>query len=107
MTTLDALKGVNSYPIPLRTLQEVSERRGLSLDEEATIDVLQSTAYNLALAELMMWLSYAPSISQGGQSYSFTDDQRLQFRNRASELRDMYGETPRGNARFGYKGSRL
>ena len=107
MTIIEALKGINSYPLPIRTLQEVSERRGLSLDAEATIEILQSSAYNLAYADLLIWLSYAPAVSQGGQSYSFTDEQRLEMRNRASEIYDEQNEDNAPKIRFGYKGSRL
>lgn len=107
MTISEALRGINSYPLPIRTLQEVSERRGLSLDAEATIETLQSSAYNLAYADLLMWLSYAPSVSQGGQSYSFTDEQRLEMRNRASEILDELDKDNAPKTLYGYKGSRL
>lgn len=107
MTTLDALKGVNSYPIPLRTLNEVAERRELDLDETATMEVIQSRGYNLAYADLLIWLSFAPQVTQGGQSYSFTDDQRMQMRNRASDIYEDYEESNTCKARYGYKGSRL
>lgn len=107
MTTLDALKGINSYPIPLRTLNEVAERRGLDLDETATIEMIQSRGYNLAYADLLMWLSFAPQVTQGGQSYSFTDDQRMRMRNRASDIYEDYEESNTGKGRYGYKGSRL
>ena len=109
MTTLEALKSVNSYPIPLRTLEEVAQRRKIAIDDDCTITVIQSNGYNLAYADLLMWLSYAPQITQGGQSYSFTDEQRLQFRKRASELYAEYAdeETDAPKARYGYKGSRL
>jgi hypothetical protein len=106
MTILEALKGINSYPIPQRTLEEVAERRNLELNAQATIEVMRKAGYNLAYADLLTWLSFAPQITQGGQSYSFTDEQRLQFRNRASELYEEYEETA-PKARFGYKGSRL
>lgn len=106
MTTLEALKGINSYPIPLRTLEETAGRRGLSLDADVTVENLRSKEYRLSYADLLMWLSYAPQVTQGGQSYSFTDDQRLEMRNRASELyEELEDEAPK--ARFGYKGSRL
>ncbi len=106
MTTLEALKSVNSYPIPLRTLEEVAQRRDISLTDDCLIEDMQSAGYNLAYADLLMWLSYAPSITQGGQSYSFSDDQRMQFRNHASELYKRYANDI-SKARYGYKGSRL
>lgn len=107
-TVLEALKGVNAYPIPLRTLSEVAEGRGISLTEESTKDVLESRGFNLAKADLLLWLSLAPNITQGGQSYSFSDEQRVQLRNRANALYAEYDEDkPENKTIFGYKGSRL
>lgn len=109
-TILEALKGINAYPIPLRTLDEVAERRGLDLCSEATKEAMAGADYNLALADLLMWLSFAPNISQGGQSFSFTDEQRLQLRNRARALQDQFmdeEEAQQNKPVYGYKGSRL
>lgn len=107
-TLLDSLKAVSAYPIPLRTLMETAERRELSVTAEATQEVLQSKAYRLAKADLLLWLSIAPDISQGGQSFSFTDEQRKDFKRQAQ---DIYGELePSSGAMrvtYGYKGSRL
>ena len=107
-TILESLKGGNAYPVPLRTLVEIAERRGLSLTSEATQADLRGKDYKLATADLLLWLSIAPNISQGGQSYSFTDEQRQQFRNRANALFDEFGEeTSSVQPTYGYKGSRL
>lgn len=107
-TILESLKSVNAYPVPLRTLVEIAERRGLSLTAEATQGDLCGKAYSLATADLLLWLSLAPNITQGGQSYSFTDEQRQQFRNRANALFNEFGEeTSSVQPTFGYKGSRL
>ncbi|MFK2086530.1 hypothetical protein ACIXFK_17365 [Bacteroides fragilis] len=107
-TILESLKSVNAYPVPLRTIVEIAERRGLSLTSDATQAVLRGKDYKLATADLLLWLSLAPNISQGGQSYSFTDEQRQQFRNRANALFDEFGEeTSSVQPTYGYKGSRL
>lgn len=107
-TILESLKVVNAYPVPLRTLVEIAERRGLSLTSEATQADLRGKDYKLATADLLLWLSLAPNITQGGQSYSFTDEQRQQFRNRANALFDEFGEeTSSVQPTYGYKGSRL
>ena len=109
-TVLESLKGVNAYPIPLRTLTFVAGKRGLQLTTDATQEIQKSKAYNLAVADLLMWLSDAPDISQGGQSYSFTDEQRKEFRNRANSLyRDFGADNEAGTPKpiYGYKGSRL
>lgn len=108
-TVLEALKGVNAYPVPLRTIVEIAERRGLPLTEETTQESLKGKAHNLAVADLLLWLAFAPNITQGGQSYSFTDEQRMQFRNRANALYDEFAEDEAGTPKpiYGYKGSRL
>lgn len=107
-TVLEALKGVNAYPIPLRTLVKTAERRGLSLEGEATYDLLSGRDYRLARADLLLWLSIAPNITQGGQSYSFTDEQRRDMRNEAQALYDEFEEdAPQTKPVYGYKGDRL
>lgn len=108
-TVLEALKGVNAYPVPLRTLTEIAERRGISLTDETTQESLKGKAHNLAVADLLLWLSLAPNITQGGQSFSFTDEQRTQFRNRANALFDEFAEDDAGTPKpiYGYKGNRL
>lgn len=109
VTILDSLKGVNAYPIPLRTIIKIAERRGVSLIEEATQETLKGRNYNLAVADLLLWLSLAPNVSQGGQSYSFSDEQRAQFRNRAYAIYDEYQDADSAVNKpiYGYKGSRL
>ncbi len=107
MTILDSLRGINAYPISLRTLDEAMTRRGLNGLDEATQEVLQGKDYNLAIADLLIWLACAPAISQGGQSYSFTDEQRQQFRNRAHQLWDGYDDDGLSTTQYGYKGDRF
>lgn len=108
-TLLDSLKAVSAYPIPLRTLDEVATRRGVTLSDEATDWQMQSGEYNLTKADLMLWLSFAPNVSQGGQSYSFSEEQRKQLKNEAYALYDKFeeDEADKPKANFGYKGTRL
>lgn len=107
MTILEALKGINSYPIPFRTIAEVAERRDISLEQATTVELLKSSAFRLCRADLLLWLSFAPDISQGGQSYSFTDEQRMKMRNEAEQLYGELEEEDVHKAIYGYKGSRL
>ena len=70
---------------------------------------MQSDAFRLATADLWIWLSAAPNISQGGQSYSFNDQQRKEMRDRALAIIDELEEENAGEPqiKYGYKGSRL
>jgi len=106
-TILEALRGINSYPIPLRTINEVAERRGVDLNEETTVDILQGRAFNLSRADLLLWLSYAPNVTQGGQSYSFSDEQRMRMRGMAHQIYDEMEEEGPPKTLYGYKGKRL
>lgn len=109
VTVLDALKGISAYPVPLRTLSAVSLKRGIQLEQEATEETLTGKAYRLAEADILMWLSAAPSISQGGQSFSFTEEQRREMRNKAKRIYAEFGNDGETATKpiYGYKGSRL
>ena len=107
MINLEALKGINAYPIPLRTVAESALRRGVDIYEEFSDEMSRTRGYNLCKADLLMWLSYAPAISQGGQSYSFTEEQRLRMRNEAKALYDEYEDEVGAKTTYGYKGKRL
>ncbi len=107
-TILEALKGINAYPIPPHTLNGIAEVRDLSLADTATRETLNGKDFKLATADVLMWLSKAPNISQGGQSYSFSEEQRKNLRNEANGL---YTECDEDKSailpKFGYKGTRL
>lgn len=107
-SNLDALKSINAYPIPMRTLVETAERRGVELMEAATQEGLKSKPHRLAKADLLLWLSLAPNITQGGQTYSFTDEQRKRMRQEAQGIYDeLEPEANTGCVSYGYKGDRL
>lgn len=107
-TLLSSLRAVNAYPVPQSFIETAAASRGLDLTAEITQDALKSKEYRLAYADLLMWLSQAPNVSQGGQSYSFDNEQRLKFRNMALSIYGEYEEednTPKTT--YGYKGSRI
>ncbi len=107
-TVLDALRAVNAYPIPMRTIAATAAMRSLDPAAGATREILASGAFRLAEADLLWWLALAPDVSQGGQNYSFTDEQREQLRSRARRLWDDLDDEVNGNTGiYGYKGSRI
>lgn len=107
ITIAEALRGVSAYPIPARTLAVVAAKRDLDVHEEVSPSILGKAAYHLCVADLLMWLSEAPDISQGGQTYSFTDEQRADMRRRAGKLYDDYDESASPCTTYGYKGTNL
>lgn len=107
MTTVhDMLKAVNAYPVPQSTITMLCVGRGLDPNTEATTEALNGRVYRLVRADLLIWLSAAPNISQGGQNYSFSEDQRTKFRAEAqAEIEEL--DKDGAKTTFGYKGSRL
>lgn len=90
------LRSLTRYPVPNATIAEIMARRG--------------EAKELGRADLLVWLSVQPNISQGGQSYSFTEEERKTMR---AEARAIYKQS--GDERlelvtegqYGYKGEWL
>ncbi len=109
-TTFDALIGVTGYPIPRRSVESVALRRGLDLLSAPSQEIMVSTEFRLCEADLLMWLFRAPNVSQGGQSYNFTEEQRKDFRRRANAIYSSLGDegdAAGSSIQYGYKGSRV
>ena len=106
MTLIDYLRGLTNYPVPEEALQSILSKRGLDGKSTMTDDKLLC----LVTADLYSWVALAPDISQGGQSYSLTDNIREYYRRRANELYQAGGEPEsvlEEHPRYGYKGDRL
>lgn len=109
-TILEALQGISLYPLPLPVIGTVAVKRGLSLIDEATPEEIKGSPYRLAKADLLAWLALAPNVSQGGQSFTFNEDERKHLRALAQALYEECGEDQQSaemRPRYGYKGSRL
>ncbi len=105
MNVLQSLKSISAYPVPTLTLQEAASEGGVDTDTEVTAEVRQSAAFKRAQACVLRFLSEAPNVSQGGQSYSFNEYERKQFRRRAEQLLDEIGDdTDSLGIPFGYMG---
>jgi len=109
MTTAEALLAVSSYPVPYRTIEAIALKRGLSLTDEADQSLVSGKSYQLSLADLYIWLYFAPNVSQGGQSYSFTAEQRSYWKSQALKIYNKYdedaAESVAGN--YGYMGAKF
>ena len=107
MTLSDYLRGLTNYPVPEEALQSILSKRGASYDTD-TIDDDQLLC--LTTADVYRWLSTAPDVSQGGQSYSILYSVREYYRKRANELYREAGEPVeevKAKVQYGYKGERL
>lgn len=107
----ELLRGISRYPVADTFLAETALRRGLDLDAVADGGVVDGSAYRLAKADLLLWLSRAPATSQGGQYYMFSSEERRRMCASAKGIYKALGEeSPEGleeGVTYGYKGSRL
>ncbi len=107
MKVVDALRGIHAYPVPLHTLAAVAEHRGIALDDEVSADLLDSRAYRLAKADILLWISTAPDVSQGGQSFTLSSEQRAFIKAEGETLLRQEGDEGVRGTQFGYKGEIL
>lgn len=106
MTIRESLKALNAYPIPDLIVVLYCTARQLAPEAEAYGEVLASAAYRLAVADIYLWLSTAPNISQGGASWTLSEADKAAFRVQAETIYQQCREPSKG-VRFGYKGTRL
>jgi hypothetical protein len=109
VTLLSSLQSINAYPVPQSFFETAAASRGIDLEAEISQEALNSKEYRLTTADVLMYLSVAPNVSQGGQSYSFDEKQRQNFRNKAYNIYDELSEEGGNTLKptYGYKGSRL
>lgn len=110
MTIAQSLQTLNAYPLPPYIVEQVCIARGIDTEGELVKSTLKSPKYILAEADIFRWLAQAPNVSQGGQSYNFTDAQRADFKRQAiRRYKEQGEETELQSLRttYGYKGSRL
>jgi hypothetical protein len=108
MDVLQSLKSLSNYPIPKATIQDVADGVGLSIDTELTQELRKDKNFKRAQAQIYFFLSEAPNVSQGGISYSFSDEERRRFRLRAESILDEIGDDGISTGvAYGYKGDSL
>lgn len=108
MNVLQSLRSLSSYPIPTATIEDVAEGVGLAIDTELTQELRKDKRFKRAQARVYIFLSEAPNVSQGGISYSFSEEERRRFRLRAENLLEQIGDaTSEAGVEYGYKGEDL
>lgn len=105
MIIRDALKSVSNYPIPARVFEAAAVMQGVDLDEQVTAVKMASKGYRLAKADILRWLSTAPSTSEMGVSFSFTNEEKRAFKTEADNITlEVTGKRISG---YGYYGGSL
>lgn len=105
MNILESLKSLSGYPIPRLSLENIAEECGLSASDDATADVRATKPFKRAKARVYILLSEAPDVSQGGITYSFSDEDKKRFRTQAQDLLGEIGDDMSDN--YGWQGENL
>lgn len=106
LTIQQSLKSGSSYPTPQRVLDRIAAARGLDLSAVCEKDTYLTKEYQLAEADLLIWLSNAPNVSEGGVTFSFSADDKRSMKQTANSVYTLFDVAPKGTI-FGYKGDSL
>lgn len=108
MKVSQLLQSINAYPIPANIIMEAGIKYGLDIEADATKEIVQSSGFNQAKADIYTYLAGAPNVTQNGISFSFSEDQRTHFLSVASSIRKDEGvEDPTTGQGYGYVGEDL
>jgi hypothetical protein len=105
MKTRHTIKAMSSYPIPAATIDNIIDEAGLDADAEITKETRASNEFKKAKALTYAFLAEAPNITQGGISYTFSEDERSRFAKKSNSLLAELGEDEAGtDVQCGYIG---
>ena len=108
MTIQEALLSISSYPMSPEAIRLRCMERGLHPDEDLRSDLTKSKEYQLLKADVLVYLSEVPNVTQEGVSYSILDATRQQMAKEAERIYRKYGDpNATKRSRYGYKGSLL
>ena len=110
-TVCELLRSVTNFPVSANTIEAIALKRGLDLNAAADAEMVKSREYLLTEADIYRWLYLVANMSQGGQSYNFTVEDKEHFKLEANRIYRLFGEDDKvlknTSIKYGYKGSRL
>jgi hypothetical protein len=108
MNVAQSLKSLSAYPTPPATLQDIAESVGLQVSAEVTQEMRSSKEFRRAQAKTYIFLADAPNVSQGGITYSFSEEERKRLRTRGEAILDEIGDSSEENGvAYGYQSDEL
>ena len=99
---------MSSYPMSPEAIRLRCMERGLHPDEDFRGGLATRKEYQLLKADVLVYLSEVPNVTQEGVSYDILYSTRQQMAKEAERIYRKYGDTnaPK-RPRYGYKGSLL
>jgi hypothetical protein len=90
MTIAESLFSLNSYPIPVNTVEKFCIDRELTSTDEYTKTIGDSEEYQLAMADVFLYLYTAPDLKE--QQISINQADRNNYLNRANKIYGFYDD---------------
>jgi hypothetical protein len=104
MTVETALRSISNYPITSSVISNIADEAGIDANGVANQEMRRSSGFLHAKALVYEYLAQAPNISQGGISYSFSQDERKVFSTKSSMLKKQAGIEEAAEIGYGYVG---
>lgn len=107
MTIEQALKSLSQYPVPSEFIETLLMRIGLSGQDILTQEMSQNRSYKQAMAEVYLYLSTAPSVSENGFSISLDSLAKASYKQMYEQLCNELSVCSSLKPEYGYKGEEL
>jgi hypothetical protein len=96
--------------VPRHAIESIAVDRGITLEDQATSEVMKSKDFKLAKADVFWWVSTAPNVSENGISFDLLYSDRERMREKANVIYKEYDDPnylDDGKPEYGYKGDSL
>ena len=104
MTILEALQSLNQYPISDNIVEKIGVERSLTTSLEYTATIFASSAFQLASADIYLYLAIAPNIVEQEVGITQAPTVRTQFRAMANAIYLEYSDDKYSGLSYGFKG---
>lgn len=105
MTTKEALISLNAFPIPDNAILKIGIDRALDTSVEYTLVISVSESYELATADLLMYLHGQPNIVEQEVGINQAAVIKKEFLSRANAIYAKYGDPKyNGKGTYGFVG---
>lgn len=104
MTISQALLSLNNFPIPDLFIEKVGIERGLIVEDSYTLEIGNSESFELATADVYLWLSKHANITEQEVSINNLQSIKESFLDLANSIYSKYND-PKFNGRtYGFIG---
>lgn len=105
MKVSKALQALNNYPIPMPVIENIMDAEGMDAEKaETSKEVRLSPEFKRCEAGVYLFLAKAPNVTQGGITYSFSEDERERFAQMAASIKAELGDQNEAEIEVGYIG---